>query len=464
MFFHGGLSRYVAVLAFGIFVWNHHLVQSLNVKPVQPTITTTFNATVELQWQVTLEPSETILSLLVRKLPGGIIILSGTDKGLNVDQTGRKLFGDRVSGIYNKSSNIVTLTLRNILHNETLTFQVIVFLSTFGTKAANISIVEISGSPRFCGPKVESNYSVIEGSILTIFQDICGNPKPDVKWKVGEDIFRSSSSSSVINNATRQYNYTFATGPLNRNDCGRNITVFASNTLGNIEKNTMIHVEFNPSLAPGISLYRYNTSCINVIWNRENTGNCVIHYHLQFNNNGDIYNTSNKYFIFCSPLQVYTVVLWSSYKGKMGEKVASIFGTTTSTPDITSTLSILTTNSKKLVMTSDNNQCTNNVIVAIVVAVTTTLLLVTIPLAILKRKGLVTVNIRRKNQLKTDEKDNIDDYEVAGTTLSNYADLNVQAIKPSLYTDLTTAARSSEHYAEIELKETQKNTYANIKT
>lgn len=434
------------------------------MEPLLPTINTTFNATVELQWQVTLEPSEAIVSMTVRELPRLISILAGTVNGFNVDKEGKKLFGDRVSGIYNKSNNIVTLTLQNIQYSETLTFQLVVVLSTFVIKAAKISIVDISGSPRFCGRKVESNYSVIEGRILTVFQDICGNPKPDVKWKIEEDIFTSSSSSSVINNATRQYEYTFTTRPLNRNDCGINITVFASNTLGYFERNTMVHVEFNPSLVPGISLYRYNASCINVIWNREKTGNCVVHYHLQINNNGAIYNTSNRYFIFCSPLQVDTVVLWSSYKGNMGEKVVSTFSTTTSTPDITSTLSILTTNSKKLVITSDNNQCTSNVIVAIVVAVTTTLLLVTIPLAILKRKGLVTVNTRRKNQPKTDEKDNIDDYEVAGTTLSNYADLNVQAIKPSLYTDLATATRSSEHYTEIELKETQKNTYANTKT
>lgn len=42
-----------------------------------------------------------------------------------------------------------------------------------------------------------------------------------------------------------------------------------------------------------------------------------------------------------------------------------------------------------------------------------------------------------------------EDFQVGGTTSSNYADLNVQAIQPRFYADLTTTIGQSTNYEEI---------------
>ncbi|XP_057299711.1 protein sidekick-1-like isoform X2 [Hydractinia symbiolongicarpus] len=72
--------------------------------------------------------------------------------------------------------------------------------------------------------------------------------------------------------------------------------------------------------------------------------------------------------------------------------------------------------------------------------------------------GLITVNKKRNEKPQNVE---TDDYEVAETT--HYADLNIQDSKPSFYTDLKTLKDGSNDYAEIELNETPKNIYANVK-
>lgn len=75
--------------------------------------------------------------------------------------------------------------------------------------------------------------------------------------------------------------------------------------------------------------------------------------------------------------------------------------------------------------------------------------------------GFVTICVTRKRRTQNKESE---DYEVAETTLSHYADLNIQAIKPSLYTDLSTINNHSNDYAEIEQTNAEQNrTNANTK-
>ncbi|XP_057299725.1 hemicentin-1-like isoform X2 [Hydractinia symbiolongicarpus] len=74
------------------------------------------------------------------------------------------------------------------------------------------------------------------------------------------------------------------------------------------------------------------------------------------------------------------------------------------------------------------------------------------------KTGLIIVNKKRNEKPQNVE---TDDYEVAETT--HYADLNIQDSKPSFYTDLKTIKDGSNDYAEIELNETPKNIYANVK-
>nr|ADL39787.1 allorecognition 1 [Hydractinia symbiolongicarpus] len=367
-------------------------VQSLNVKPVLPTINATFNATVELQWQVTLEPSEKIVSMTVRELPRFINIMAGTVNGLNVDKEGKALFGDRVSGIFNNRNKIVTLTLQNIQYNETLTFQLLVVSSKLVVKTANVSIEEISGSPRVCGRKLKSNYTVNEGDFRNITQDICGYPKPKVSWTLGQEN-AGSSTSFAVNNATRQYEYHYKTRPFNRSDCGSNIAFIAKNTLGSINGNAWIDVDFVPSGVSIVSIYNNNTNCINVTWNKQETGSCNIKYHLRLNGNATIYNTLDRHFTFCISMKFENVTVWASYKGKNGKMVSSSDvlttpSTTTTTTTTTSTRKSKTTTNKSggQVITNNGNGTNIGLIVGIVGGILFVIIIIIIVVCVLKHK------------------------------------------------------------------------------
>nr|ADL39773.1 allorecognition 1 [Hydractinia symbiolongicarpus] len=364
-------------------------VQSLNVKPVLPTIKTTFNATVELQWQVTLEPSETILSITVRELPSLIGILTGNVDGFNVAQGGRKLFGDRISGIFNNSSNIATLTLQNIQYEETLTLELVVVSSKLVIKAANISIVEISGSPRVCGRKLKSNYTVNESGFINITQDICGYPKPEVSWTLGQEN-AGSSTSFAVDNVKRQYEYHYKTRSFNREDCGSNIAFIAKNTLGSINGNASIDVDFEPLEVTIVSTYDNITNCTNVTWSSEKTGSCNIKYHLQLVGNDTIQNTLDTHFTLCISATYYTVYVWGSYKGRIGKKsFSSNVPTTpsTTTTATSATKSKTTTNKSGGQVTTNNGNGTNiGLIVGIVGGILFVIIIIIIVVCVLKHK------------------------------------------------------------------------------
>nr|ADL39768.1 allorecognition 1 [Hydractinia symbiolongicarpus] len=377
---------------FGITFCMYSHVQSLNVEPVLPTINATFNATVELQWQVTLQPPEEIFKILVRMSPGLIGILSGNKDGINVDKDGTKLFGDRISGIYNKSSDIVTLTLQNIKQNETLVFELVVLLSSLVSKTANISIERISGVPIFCGKHLESEYTIKENISLTIAQDICGNPKPTVKWRVGENKFSKVTTSTKINNATGQYNYTFNTRALNRTDCGKNLTITASNTEGSIDRHAKIYVNFTPFPVVITASKRHNKSCVFVKWNKKETGNCVIAYHLQFNTKMAIYNTTKTDFTFCNLPNASNVTVWASYRGNISKKVNSAIEETTTTTTQTTITSKTgdrtsnTTISTKQVIKNSSDDTNIGLIIGIVGGILFVIIVIIIVVCVLKHK------------------------------------------------------------------------------
>ncbi|XP_057301455.1 uncharacterized protein LOC130635939 isoform X2 [Hydractinia symbiolongicarpus] len=410
----------------------------------------------DISWTVSPASGERVTSLQVYVLPNTTSeILIGRSPLVSV-------YGDTLFGVGRLSATFVCSTYKLMLKNVTIpdsvTFQLfVVFINgdKSDIKSSDIQVT-VNGSPSLCDRNLESRYTVNENRTLSLVQVICGHPKPEVKWKVGDDNFSRSYNSSYINTAIRQHKYTFRTRPITRNDCGRTLIFVANNTVGSIKRNAELNVEFVPSMVSMVSLYRHNASCVRVTWDAEDTGKCNVSYHLQFTGRETIYNSSNRYFTLCNSSDVDTVIIWASYKGKNGWKLASRISTTTSSPYFTSTTNIATTNAGKSLPRTCDCQSTINVIIAAVI----TLILVTIIFIISKHKGYITVSINRKRRPQSNENGS-DDYEVTGATTSHYADINIKAVKPSIYADLTTTADHSKQYAEIELH--KKDTYSNIR-
>ncbi|XP_057309284.1 uncharacterized protein LOC130647443 [Hydractinia symbiolongicarpus] len=320
-----------------------------------------------------------------------------------------------------------------------------------------------TGRPKFCDIKYEYEYDITESTILTVAPKVCGYPIPKLKWEVGEDNFSTASNFSVINNAIRQYEYSFNTRPITREDCGRNLALVTSNTIGSMKRNAKIYVEFVPSLVSNVLFYRHNASCVRVTWDGEDTGKCSITYHLQFSGRETIYTTSKTDLTLCNSSDIDVVFIWASYNRNIGVKLASRIITTTSSPDNTSTRTITATNTERKVARTCDHQFTSNIITAIVTLVIS-LILNTIIFVIFKHKGFIIVNMIRTRPPQSSKDRSTNDYGETGKMISHYADINSKAVKPSIYADLTPTTDHSKQYYEIELNTLQSNIYANITT
>ncbi|XP_057301448.1 uncharacterized protein LOC130635934 isoform X2 [Hydractinia symbiolongicarpus] len=444
----------------GVLLWYLRLAFGGAVEPKASNVTVMRGEMLEISWTVSPASGERVTSLQVYVLPNITSeILTGSSPLVSV--YGETVFGvGRLSATFDGST--YKLMLKNLSYADSVTFQlftifVIGIQSDIKTSEIQVTVISI---PTLCGRNLESRYTVNENRTLSLVQVICGHPKPEVEWKVGDDNFSRSYNSSYMNTAIRQHKYTFRTRPITRNDCGRTLIVVANNTVGSMKRNAKLDVEFVPSLVSMVSLSRYNKTCVSVTWDGEDTGKCVVSYHLQFASRETIYNSSNRYFTLCNSSDVDTVIIWASYKGKNGWKLVSRISTTTSSPYFTSTTNIATTNAGKSVPRTCDCQSTSNVIIAIVVTLAITLILITIIFIIFKHKGYITVSINQKRRPQSNENGS-DDYEETGATTSHYADINTKAVKPSIYADLTTTADHSKQYAEIELH--KQDTYSNIR-
>ncbi|XP_057302698.1 uncharacterized protein LOC130636866 [Hydractinia symbiolongicarpus] len=290
------------------------------------------------------------------------------------------------------------------------------------------------GSSSFCDINLKYHHTVNESEVLTVVQNVCGYPIPELKWKVGDDNFSTASSPSVINNETRQYEYSFKTRHITRKDCGRNLTFVTSNTIGSIERNAKIDVKFVPSPVSMVSLSSYNGTCVRVTWDGEDTGKCILNYHVWFSGREITYNTSNTYFTLCNATDVRNVTVWASYNANVEEHFTTTSSpditlttnsTTTLSPDITSTRNIATTNAVKCVQRTCDCQSTSNITVSIIVTLAITLILITIVFIISKQKGFIIVIKRRKRPPQIYKNRSTE----AESTISHYSDVDAKALK-----------------------------------
>ncbi|XP_057301444.1 uncharacterized protein LOC130635932 isoform X2 [Hydractinia symbiolongicarpus] len=357
------------------------------VEPEASNVTVIRGKMLEISWTVSPTAGERVIGLQVYVLPNITSeILTGSSPLASVYAD--TLFGvGRLSATF--SGSTYKLMLKNVSYTDSVTFQLqAIFL--IGTKpdvkTSEIQVT-VNGKPSWCGMALESNYSVIETKTLTVRQGICGYPKPDGKWRVGEDNFEKSYNVSVINTATRHYEYTFKTRSISRTDCGKNITFSANNTLGSVTRNAAIDVTFKPLNVLFEESYRHNASCIYVAWCGEDTGNCIMNYHLQFLDKGIIYNTfttPNTNFTLCNATVtsiVTNVSIWASYKGSIGQKNTSEISTK---PPTTTT----TTTTTKVPITSKKSGDGSNIglIIAIVGGILIVIIIIIIVVCVLKHK------------------------------------------------------------------------------
>ncbi|XP_057301460.1 uncharacterized protein LOC130635943 [Hydractinia symbiolongicarpus] len=254
-------------------------------------------------------------------LPDYVMVIAGKHLP-TVAAEGKSLFQDRLTATFNTAGkNEYIATLEGIQFKDNHTYRLIAFFDdtiNIERKHGDIQIKKVVGKPMFCGKKLDQNYTIVEGESLNVRQDVCGHPKPVVDLKIGSRSISLSSSSSK-SYATTQYNYTNVL--IKRKDCGRHMVFTAENKLGRIKDNAVVGVLFTPSTVSVKYSYRDNNSCIWVSWDSENTGNCAVEYHLQFENIRDVYNTYKKDYIYCLTPNASNVTIWASYKGISGKKV-----------------------------------------------------------------------------------------------------------------------------------------------
>ncbi|XP_057301179.1 uncharacterized protein LOC130635741 isoform X2 [Hydractinia symbiolongicarpus] len=302
--------------------------------------------------------------------------------------------------------------------------------------------VAVKGTPKICGVRLKSNYTVVENSTITFTQDVCAHPKPVAEWKLDrEKLYKKPSNTSLINTEQRKYRFTYQTRKLTRNDCGAKFILKATNAMGSVEETVKVDVIFKPPAVFIKSISRHNASCVKILWQREKMGNCILSYQLQFDGNSEIFFTSNTYFTMCTQLNITSVGIWATHKGEIGDITVDRISPATPAPE-----------TKEI--SADESKLTIKLIVILVIgSFVFTVILNVIFFGILLRKGFVILNFKTKKQHQNVANKNAEEYEVMGTTISNYTDINLHAIKPSVYADLKTTTDDSNQYAEIGLND-----------
>ncbi|XP_057301175.1 uncharacterized protein LOC130635739 [Hydractinia symbiolongicarpus] len=283
---------------------------------------------------------------------------------------------------------------------------------------------------------MESTYTAKEGQSLSIVQDICGHPKPVVQWKLNEDMFVSSLKSTLINDTMKQYRYSYESRSLRRSDCGKYITVNASNEVAAIEQNAMIDVVFKPSPVSINSMYRINESCLYMGWLGESAENCSVKYYFQFDGEHSRHEISAMNFVHCGLQNARSVVFWASYKNIIGKKTNALL--------VYENISPLMKKSNK---DEEEGQCSNKITIVIIVTVIAALTSNIIIICVcIKSAGTCNIKQACRKQKETNKIEN--KYDTV-RKFSNCQDVKKGAKKMDVQNE----------YAEIALNLMEKNIY-----
>nr|ADL39783.1 allorecognition 1 [Hydractinia symbiolongicarpus] len=319
-----------------------------NIITASSNITVNNGSTLTLAWDVIPSSGEPIDDFRVSVKLHNSTMRIVTGKSPQITRIGYSLFGtDRISTEFNDPK--FYLILKDVRYNESLTYQLFVLFGEGLNIKGEISHIQVTvtGSPNLCGEIRKSNYTVQENEVFTFWQVICGHPKPHVQWKIGVDRFGNSITSALIDEETRRYNYTFEK-PLTRANCGELIVLNATNNVKSLTWKTTVYVKFIPLQVSIEKSFKQNMSCVHVTWQGEVTGKCALNYYLQFDGQGDVYNTFDEFLTQCNLPNASNVTVWASYRGINGSKT---------TKNI-SEFAPPTTTTKRTVITSKNTSTT----------------------------------------------------------------------------------------------------------
>ncbi|XP_057301188.1 uncharacterized protein LOC130635758 isoform X1 [Hydractinia symbiolongicarpus] len=288
---------------------------------------TLVNTTAELSWRVeSNQPKETLFG--VQLYEAGVVVID--DKSGTVTEAGKREFGGRLSASF--LNGIYKMFIKKIRYNEVKSFTLLaVFSMASGVTRENdtATITNVKGGPIFCGANISKSYNVIEGKALTLQQDVCGNPQPNVQWKMSSDsTYMPTESYVLIENMTKTYRNTFTTKALTRTKCGHIVDFRAFGSNGKVIGQTMININFTPAVATAIAYY-HQDNCVHVNWKTEDTGNCKVTYQLTFNTANTFEVTGNT-FKNCSQviLRTTSVNIRGIYKNQRGDKSEDVFSST----------------------------------------------------------------------------------------------------------------------------------------
>ncbi|XP_057301186.1 uncharacterized protein LOC130635747 [Hydractinia symbiolongicarpus] len=401
------------------------------VETVKTNLEVPVNQTAQLKWRVVPDLGEEISTAEVFVLGSPNVQIINFVSTLTT--AGEERFGNRLSG--SLTNGIYTLSIKKIEFNEKKSYNLkVVFYNAleYYPKNSTVVIKEVVGGPEACGITLNTSYAVNEGKQLSVTTEVCGNPKPVLTWKLQKELeYSYSTAVAPVNISIMRYRYVYKTRRfVTREDCGTKLVFNATGTNGMIKGETLIDVTFSPRKLQNAIFYKDN-DCINGIWTREATGNCVLNYHLQFEGGKYIFNTSDTYYAVCNVLSASYVFIWASYKNKYGEKIK--INASLTTPGPTNATDPCTCPKLLEVKRLD----TKKLVLAIIIAFVVTQVANICIYGVVKYRGAET-NCKNKQSAKNDDKnEDRQEYEVFPTTESHYTGLQLEARKEIVYADLS---------------------------
>lgn len=286
-----------------------------------------------------------------------------------------------------------------------------------------------------------TSYTVNEEKQLSVTNEVCGNPKPVLTWKLQKELkYSFSDDVALMHMSSMRYRYVYKSRRLTREDCGTNIVFNATGANGMIKGETLIDVTFSPRKIQNAIFYKDN-DCINGIWTREATGKCALNYHLQFEGGRDIFNTTDTYYAVCNVFNASSVLIWASYKNKYGEKIKINTSLTTLAP------TNATDPCKSPILLEVKRLDKKKLVLAIIITLVITQVANICIYGVVKYRG-VENNCRNKHSATKDDKNKDgQDYEVFPTAISHYTGLQLKARRETAYAELSPTTVSE--YSEI---------------
>jgi len=236
----------------------------------------------------------------------GDTIATGASDSINPEKSS-KAFGNRLVTV-KVNNNEYRLFISEANYEDNVIIQANVLLNEGSSTQPDVTIVrsnttlEVVGGPAFCrdsmtGPPIgellaETDVYVNISQPTFIETMICGNPKPLVTWKLGDETLTETTSELVVKDQTQgtrykgRYRFRVKLPMVTPSMCGKHLK-FTSTGNSGVRWNgqTKLNVKFTPSTVIRTS-YRINSSCVHVEWEPLEIGLCSgLQYEIRFSNN-----------------------------------------------------------------------------------------------------------------------------------------------------------------------------------